>query len=460
MAKKKRTRKKKRKTNSVQSQPFNVFNRLDKRSGVHPFSIFKNNKIVTNKSNMTYEMAKRRYPKLSPFDDSDKDGIINLFDCYPFNPNKQGKQHKRTKRKTSIAESDIQKYMKKYKRVKKRLKSIEEKEKKARKKAEYTKAFYEAGYGLPKKLVEETKELAEIEKIRKDIEGKRLKKEAKKAERRIKREGILERTGVRPTERFVSRRAGEVKKALETRYGRKAQVLSGRAKVATLGTLSAITQTGGIGDTGEELVGVGVKGGLSQIERRTTGSTRGAGRPHGTYKYGIPIDEYQEFKSKQERELRIQKEIEKQKLAALELEKLKAQVQGTTKDIQQLREEPEQRRLPVPPQQGPSMPLPPEDNLNYIEGIEDQFVIDPREQERVRQEAARRIRIEQFRAEQQPVVPRPGVDTSQYSKIQQPEQQNPWNLRARWRPNLAQNRFKKQDGGLLTKGIRLLGGGR
>lgn len=45
------------------------------------------------KKNMTWLQAKRAYPRLDPFRDSDKDGVINMFDCRPFNK----KRHDDTK---------------------------------------------------------------------------------------------------------------------------------------------------------------------------------------------------------------------------------------------------------------------------------------------------------------------------------------------------------------------------
>lgn len=44
------------------------------------------------KRDLNYLQAKRRY-NIKPFKDSDKDGLINLFDCRPFDKNKQGLIH-------------------------------------------------------------------------------------------------------------------------------------------------------------------------------------------------------------------------------------------------------------------------------------------------------------------------------------------------------------------------------
>jgi len=41
---------------------------------------------------LTYHEAIRRYPHMNPLKDSDKDGVINLFDCRPFNKKKQDEE--------------------------------------------------------------------------------------------------------------------------------------------------------------------------------------------------------------------------------------------------------------------------------------------------------------------------------------------------------------------------------
>lgn len=38
---------------------------------------------------MNWVQAKTKYPKLSPFGDADHDGLINMYDCKPFNKKKK-----------------------------------------------------------------------------------------------------------------------------------------------------------------------------------------------------------------------------------------------------------------------------------------------------------------------------------------------------------------------------------
>lgn len=42
---------------------------------------------------MNWEQAKAARPKLRPFGDADGDGVLNIWDCRPFNKNKQGEMH-------------------------------------------------------------------------------------------------------------------------------------------------------------------------------------------------------------------------------------------------------------------------------------------------------------------------------------------------------------------------------
>ena len=50
-----------------------------------------------SKRNLSWPQAKRRFPLLSPMKDADKDGVINLLDCRPFNKKKQGWGHEERK---------------------------------------------------------------------------------------------------------------------------------------------------------------------------------------------------------------------------------------------------------------------------------------------------------------------------------------------------------------------------
>jgi hypothetical protein len=67
------------------------------------------------KRKLTYPQAVLRYPKLNPFGDADRDGKLNMFDCRPFDRDKDGfrphqtEKQKETRRKlyTKLRESGI-----------------------------------------------------------------------------------------------------------------------------------------------------------------------------------------------------------------------------------------------------------------------------------------------------------------------------------------------------------------
>jgi len=58
-----------------------------------PFTIKKKIKKVVKKKDMTWTQAKKRYPKINPLGDYDKDGVKNWMDCKPFDKKRQGWGH-------------------------------------------------------------------------------------------------------------------------------------------------------------------------------------------------------------------------------------------------------------------------------------------------------------------------------------------------------------------------------
>ena len=89
-----------------------MLNRMDGKS----FPIFKQKGLT--KKQLTWPQAKRRFPRLKPMVDTDRDGVINLLDCRPFNKKKQGFSHnnmnmgERVKRAEGKAQPLVDKYAK------------------------------------------------------------------------------------------------------------------------------------------------------------------------------------------------------------------------------------------------------------------------------------------------------------------------------------------------------------
>ena len=63
--------------------------RMDRSS----FNAWKQHKKISKKD-LTWPQAKIRYPLLKPMKDVDRDGVINLLDCRPFDRKRQGFFHK------------------------------------------------------------------------------------------------------------------------------------------------------------------------------------------------------------------------------------------------------------------------------------------------------------------------------------------------------------------------------
>jgi len=78
--------------------------------------IIPNKKNVKNisKQNLTWPQAQIKYPRLSPFKDSDKDGKLNMFDCRPFNKKKDGLKHQYSFSTTDNTVSTVQMKPKKF----------------------------------------------------------------------------------------------------------------------------------------------------------------------------------------------------------------------------------------------------------------------------------------------------------------------------------------------------------
>ena len=47
------------------------------------------NQPNVKKKQMNFGQAIARYPKLNPYGDADKDGVMNFFDCKPFDKRRQ-----------------------------------------------------------------------------------------------------------------------------------------------------------------------------------------------------------------------------------------------------------------------------------------------------------------------------------------------------------------------------------
>jgi len=63
--------------------------------GLKPAAVFKNIQSNLPKKQMNWIDAKTKYPKLNPFKDADRDGVINMLDCKPFDKDMQDETSKK-----------------------------------------------------------------------------------------------------------------------------------------------------------------------------------------------------------------------------------------------------------------------------------------------------------------------------------------------------------------------------
>ncbi len=418
--------------------------RLRKDSAVHPFITFHRNGINSiKKKNLTWAQAQKKYPRLNPFGDADKDGLINMFDCKPFDKKRQGKRHKKssltlkqrqqlaTLRKVDMAKeidkkSDLEKSMERLEKAKKEKSLLKDKnlamQKDLIEKSGFKNLQAEQLIDFPERYVRKKLgrdfEINELLEKRKDEEiakrEKRLEKEIAKEKYRQSIPGKI--TG--GVESFGKGTTNVLKSGLTKRYSPEARAMASKAKRGIFGVLDALTTSGGLIEDGAvSYTNVGPGGGLARV-RQAASQKYGAGkvgRPKGSYKYGVPIQQIAAAERERKRQLALQQLLAKQKMNEMRY-----------------------RQPPTSPQIPQSIPqnYPPQPQDYSNEGF-----ITPELIQGYAPDDARPISGDQI---------------PDYARIEQPPKQNPWGLRAKYRPNLAMNKFKTMSTNLLTSGKNLL----
>lgn len=436
---------KRRKIKSKRIYPI-FFGRLRKDSGVSPFTIFKNNVNVVNikkkKSDMTYDEAKRKFPKMNPFGDADKDGIENWMDCRPFNKNKQGKTHKKSKiKEVKIPRSDLQKAISARKMAREetamaisRVERLGKKMIPEYKRKEFTEKIelpkmppvleYDE-YGVPSGLKKQTIDIVreegviepakiegvtEAEFLAAGIEKRRKAKKEKQADielmKQVKKAEAYERlieskpyssplslaynVGGAAEKAYKSVAGSDLLKGVKTAVTKRQSEDWDRAtkqtRKATMGIFGALTATGGIGSD--------------------SGPSGGPGRPRGSYKYGRPIQEIRAIERERKRQMAMQMMAAEQRRQEYEARMMQRQMAMEAQQQGQMQPQPESGPMEAPDMQG-------------REGFITPEMVEPQEMV---------------------PAPRPTYETEQKYKpyVMQPPRKNPWGLLARWRPNLNQ----------------------
>lgn len=472
------------------------FSSLKNDSAVHPFIVFRKNGLTNirniKKKNMTWSQAKRKYPYLSPVGDYDKDGVINIYDCKPFDPKRQGPKHKKPTRKQMAAlalseklrkakeydkETDLEKAMEKLKKAKREKLGIEERKKLLQE--DFTRTSGASGLNvkqimnLPEEYIHKRlgpeyegvsilerrkeRELKEREKI--------LKQNIKKSERYEKLKGqswYKALGGIESAQKkFQESRLTKGAKAMFTeRYSPQATAFGKKAERGIYGLMGALTTSGGmIEDGADSYTNIGPGGGLARVRQKMkqTYGTGQVGRPRKSYKYGAPIQEIKAMERERKRQAAMQMLMAQQ-----------AQQQRQQQfQIQQLR----QQEASMQTSQQPQMQYQ-QDMMNDNEAQmafaqvtrsgPDQFV------------TPEMIAAQQPQQPQTPYVTAmgnplneqgyapedarsiPGSQVSEYARITQPPKKNPWHLRAKTRPNLMYNVFKNIKTNLIGGGTNLI----
>jgi len=200
------------------------------------FLTSKKHRIKKSDMNLNWKQAKRKYPKLKPFSDNDMDGSVNIMDCKPLNPGKDG----------------IMSFLKKkFGRKDKTSKTISVEEMRRRQ-----------GVRREKEIVEKVrpKYRKEQRRIRKEKAIKQLREMGEKAQKRYEKY-LVKRVPIR------SKKTGEI-------IGYK-KVVRG-AKPVSVKSVKALA-----------LAGLPIK--VPKNSKGKKGKTyAGRGRPRGSYKYSIP----------------------------------------------------------------------------------------------------------------------------------------------------------------------------
>jgi hypothetical protein len=169
--------------------------------------------------------------------------------------------------------------------------------------------------------------------------------EMQKEKRRLGEEDIIGKTlGVSPGIMQAGQMGMEagrdfgkgVGKALTKEYSSEMKTMGNKAKRATFGIISALTETGGLfEDTPSNLVGVGRSGGLARIKQRSQQTKGRVGRPAGSYKYGAPVQQLKAMERETKRQAAIQKYMAQQRILQAQLQS-QAQPQMQQMQAQQI----------------------------------------------------------------------------------------------------------------------------
>jgi hypothetical protein len=458
-------------------------------SALNPFTIFGNNKLKKNvkvsKTNMTWDQVKKKFPKMNPFGDADKDGVENWMDCRPLNKNMQGKGHKKSKsekafikvknleeqRRAEAKSSDLQLSMSKLKRQEERVKGAAKEVEKTNRE-EIIKRERERLKGLSSEELLQAKDVKEFDtpQARREErvaqyglakEGEKLAAQERKVDRDLKKAETYQRIKDTKTYKTLgkvenvigdigdSRLTKGAKAMITQRQSKGWDVATAKTKRATLGLLGELTTSGGMFEDGaDDYIGIEPMGGLARVRQKLKQTRGKVGRPSGSYKYGMPVQQLRAIERERKHQLAMQRLAAEQRMMDIQAQKMQQQVQQVAQ---------------ASPQQAQQMPT-------QVQMYDEQMAMDQMsagsdgfltpEMSEPRQMPMQMQAPNSFQPQGQVPQAIAGSQIPEWSKIQQPKKGNPWNLIAKWRPNFGQNTFKntpqQPKPNLLTNAKRLL----
>jgi hypothetical protein len=403
--------------------------RLGKLVIRNPF-VNANNIKGIKKKDLTWTQAMKKDPRLSPFGDADKDGVINMLDCRPFDKTRQDKGKRGRKgggmtatqykiaRLKSLSRSMGSAYDTGRRVIKSktdydvkeddRIKGLTESEwKNEQIKKKNAPAYQKKFEALEKKRYEQA--INDQDRVEKQEYKEKIKKKNKE---------IYDNSSLGRAQKRAKFETGVVGLVASARYGREKQETSNKVRKATLGIINAFNDP--------------TAGGFIK-ENTSVGSYGGQrGRPRGSYDpryaaYG-GVEGYRRFIVEQNRKRAMV-------IAQMEAQRMRAQMTQSQQE--------QARYMQANPQEAQSQ-------SDYSQQEDVQMP----QMQYVPQQPMQPMTAQDMKAANNlnRVYQRQQIMGNQTPTIVQPQKGNPWGLLAKWRPNFKLNIFKKQTNALASAG--------
>ena len=422
------------------------FNFLTSGSANNPFfntnSKFRANKLSSPflikpnsgaKKNLRWTQAVNRFPNLKPFGDNDRDGVLNMFDCFPFDRNRQDE----LVQLKSALKGGLKVEKKEMDKLKMETISQKKKRGKVIPKIKSTLGRLESRYKRIQQLTRaypHSKDM-EIRALQKEYREKVLRPQEEKVKKILVEQYKKE---VSPTYRAIRKVKGmgkKVSKAISRKYTpesrMKQKAISSRIR-KTVGVLTNVSEASLSAAIGGEAFG--------------TGGTvvKGRGRPKGTVQYrddyGNPIGVYEWRKLQRLKAKRIRLQIAQAEAArAQAMEQIQARGGATPREL--LQSIPDASDTMVAEEDGQVVDAQPTGPMPKMPGAKD-IQAQAQIQQMQQMTPEQMVYIQQMRAKQQASYDRPYIARSAEDAAV-----NPYGLKAKYKMNFNDNHILRADKG-------------